>query len=170
MAAGGKKFSWTRLITNMVPNFAHDDIHDVNLTPEQADNLFKYQLQFHSPCYLNELACFVTGIVGAKSLSKKVYQSLVKNDIILPVPEAGSGQDSVQVTVNSACITKHFSNQLAVISIHDQRKVVGLLFFWEEECMRWKLLDAEEKEILGAMETENGRENRDLEVALQAVE
>lgn len=169
MAAPGKKFSWNHLITNMVPNFARDDPNDVDLKPEQADNLVRYQLQLPHPRYLNESAFFVAGIVGAESLSKKVHKSLVKNKIILPVPETKAPEEE-QMTVNTAGITKHFASQLAIISVHAQRKLVGLLFFWEEELMRWKMLDAEEKEILGALETEAGTGNKDLEVALEAVE
>ena len=71
------------------------------------------------------------------------------------------------MTVNTAGVTKNFASQLAVISVHAQRKLVGMLFFWEEECTRWKLLDAEEKEILSALEA---GENMDLAVALEAVE
>jgi hypothetical protein len=37
--------------------------------------------------------------------------------------------------------------------------VVGLLFFWEEECMRWRLLDEEEKEVIQALEAEDGNED-----------
>jgi len=42
------------------------------------------------------------------------------------------------------------------------------LFFWEEECMRWKLLDDEEKEILRALGM--NKDNVDLACALEAVE
>lgn len=153
----------------MVPNFAHDDPNDVDLKPEQADNLMKYQLQFPHPRYLNESAFFVAGIAGTESVSKKVHKALVKNKIILPVAEVESAGGE-QMTVNTAGVTKHFASQVAVISVHAQRKLVGLLFFWEEELMRWKMLDAEEKEILGALGTEGGRGNIDLQVTLEAVE
>ncbi|CZR54353.1 uncharacterized protein PAC_04237 [Phialocephala subalpina] len=91
--------------------------------------------------------------------------------------ESESASDSVgtapvggeAITVNTASITKGFASQLAVISVHAQRKLVGLLFFWEEECTRWKLLDEEEREILRAVE-EEADSNMDLTVALQAVE
>jgi len=159
-----------RLINNAVPNFAKDDPNDVNLSPEQADALLRYQLLLPHPRYLSDTSFFVAGIVGAESLSKKVYKALVKNEIILPVPEAGSSagvSSDVQMTVNTDGVTKNFASQLAAISIHAQRKLVGMLFFWEEECTRWKLLDAEEKEIRDALE--NG-ENSDLRVALEAVE
>ena len=54
-----------------------------------------------------------------------------------------------------------------MISVHAQRKLVGLLFFWEEECTRWKLLDQEEKGILDALKQNEG--NMDLQCALEAV-
>ena len=159
-----------RLINNAVPNFARDDPNDVNLSPVQADNLLRYQLVLPHPRYLSETSFFVAGIVGSESLSKKVHKALIKSKIILPVPEDGSSQsasEGEQMTVNTAGVTTNFASQLALISVHAQRKLVGLLFFWEEECIRWKLLDAEEKEILTALET---GENRDLAVALEAVE
>jgi len=171
MAAPGRKFSFMRLINNAVPNFARDDPNDVNLSPVQADNLLKYQLNLPHQRYLAENSLFVTGIVDSEYLSKKVHKALIKSKIILPVPEAESSQGSSigeQMTVNTPGITKNFASQLATISVHAQRKLVGMLFFWEEECTRWKLLDAEEKEILGALETEDG--SKDLSVALAAVE
>lgn len=105
--------------------------------------------------------------MATESLSKKVYKALVKNKIVLPVPEVTAGCDET-MTVNTGGITKNFANQVAVISVHAQRKLVGLLFFWEEELTRLKLLDQEESEILQALDSEIG--NRDLTVALEAIE
>ena len=160
-----------RMINNAVPNFAWDDPNDVDLSPVQADNLVRYQLGLAYQRYLDELSFFLAGIVDTESQSKKVHKALIKNKIILPIPESessNSANEGVQMPVNTAGVTKGFASQLAIISVHAQRKLVGMLFFWEEECMRWKLLDAEEKDILSALENEDG--NRDLAVALEAVE
>jgi hypothetical protein len=170
MAVPGKRFSFMRLINNAVPNFAKDDPNDVDLSSKEADDLVTYQLVLPHPRHLSENAFYVAGIVGSKSLSKQVYKALVKNKLIFPVPEDGSGSGAggeVQMTVNTAGVTKSFASQMAVISVHAQRQLVGMLFFWEEKCMRWKLLDEEEREILKALET---GENADLAVALEAVE
>lgn len=173
MAARGRKFSFMRLINNAIPNFARDDINDVDLTPTQADNIFLYQLLLPSPRYLDEKSFFVAGIVGSESLSRKVWKKLVKCGILLARPEKegeGAGESlsgEMQMTVNTSGITKNFASQMAVISVHAQRKLVGMLFFWEEECTRWMLLDAEEKEILDALESNEG--SRDLSVGLEAV-
>jgi len=167
MAAPSKKFSFNRMISNLVPNFARDDPNDVNLSPSQADTLCSTQFLQPHPRYLSETSFFEAGIVATESLSKKVYKALVKNKIMLPVPEGTAGCDET-MTVSTGGITKNFANQVAVISVHAQRKLVGLLFFWEEELTRLRLLDQEESEILQALDSESG--NRDLTVALEAVE
>jgi hypothetical protein len=166
MAAPGRKFSFNRLITNMIPNMANDAKNDVDLSPGQADQLIAYQCASKYPRYLSEKAFFIAGITGSDSLSKKVYKSLVKNKIILPVPEESSTATET-LTVNTSGVTNKFASQMAMISVHAQRKLVALLFFWEEECMRWKLLDAEEREIVDALKANEG--NQDLECALEAV-
>lgn len=61
---------------------------------------------------------------------------------------------------------------MAFIDVHRQRKLVGLLFMWEEELVRWRLLDDEEKEIRHVME-QVGKDSEvlsDLKVRLQQVE
>jgi hypothetical protein len=171
MAAPGKKFSFMRLVNNAFPNMARDDPNNVNLTPIQADNLLRYQLNIPHSRYLGENALYTSGITGSEALSKKVHKALIKSKIILPAPENGASEEQErQMTVNTAGITKSFASQMAVISVHAQRKLVGLLFFWEEELTRWKLLDAEERDILVAMEGDLARQNRDLVIALEAVE
>jgi hypothetical protein len=47
-----------------------------------------------------------------------------------------------------------------------------MLFVWEEECVRWKLLDTEETEVLAALEAERTAEvgkDGELEVRLRSV-
>jgi hypothetical protein len=131
-----------------------------------------YQLSLPYPQYLGEKSIFVAGIVADEAQSKTVYKTLVKKDLILPTPGAGSSGGAAsageKMTVDTAKVTKNFANQFATISVHAQRKLIGMLFFWEEECTRWKLLDAEEAEILKALETNEG--NKDLATALEAVE
>ncbi len=110
------------------------------------------------------------GTAGSISVSKKIHKALLKNKIISPVPRDSSSSSQAAtetMTVSTAGITKEFVSQMAMISVHAQRKLVGLLFFWEEECTRWKLLDQEEREILNALKQNEG--NIDLECALEAV-
>lgn len=155
---------------NAVPNSARDDPNDVDLSPAQADNLLRYQLSQPHPRYLAPNAFYIASITGSEPLSRSVHKALVKAKIVLPAPKEEDGTETM--TVNTAGIGRGFASQLAVISVHAQRKLVGLLFFWEEECTRWKLLDEEEAEIRALLDSEGEemRSNVDLNCALEAVE
>lgn len=152
----------------MEPSFARDNPTNVDVTNTQADSLFRYQLTKPFPRYLDELSFFVGGLVNQKSVSKKMYKTLVKHNLIAAVPEAGTADDVTCPTVYTNNITKEFAKHFYFLSVHAQRRLVGLMFFWEEECMRWRILAEEEREILLAMDQEG--ENSDLGVALAAVE
>jgi hypothetical protein len=65
-------------------------------------------------------------------------------------------------------INPRFPHYLAFISVAAQRKLIGLLCFWEEEVVRWRLLDEEEAEIMEAIEL-TGTETVDLGIALERV-
>ncbi|KAH7360513.1 hypothetical protein BKA65DRAFT_547226 [Rhexocercosporidium sp. MPI-PUGE-AT-0058] len=175
MAAHGRKFSFLRLINNAIPNFARDDPNDVDLSSPQADALFRYQLALPQPRYLGEEAFSIAGIVGSKTLSRNIFKGLIKRGIISPASQnpiaenqVGREGGEVQMTVNTAGITKNLARQLASISMHAQRKSVGLLFFWEEECTMCMLLDWERdiRRVWG-MDGVNGY--GDLEIRLEAV-
>jgi hypothetical protein len=63
--SGRLSFSFNRLITNAVPNFANDGgASDADLTPKQQDNLFRWQLYQPDPKVLNEQSFYLAGIVG----------------------------------------------------------------------------------------------------------
>jgi hypothetical protein len=161
MAARGRKFSFMRLVNNAIPNFARDDMNDVDLSPVQADNLVRYQLSQPDPTRLTEESVQIAGLTTSSQISKKVFKALEKNGII------SSSAD--KIPVNTAGITTNFAHQLACISVHAQRKLVGMLFFWEEECTRWRTLDMEEREIMKAIDSRIGS-REDLDLALKAIE
>jgi hypothetical protein len=164
MQKGSSKFSFSRLVQNAFPVFAHDDPNDVDMSPQQADDLVEYQLSLPFPRYLTESSLFVAHIADNETFSQRTHKALLKAGII-----SAPSPNNSQPPVTTAAIGKNFANQLSHISVHAQRKVVGMLFFWEEECTRWMLLDQEAAEILKAIEEGNG-ESRDLDLALQAVE
>lgn len=164
MQKGGRKFSFSRMILNAFPNFANECANEVDMSPQQADDLVEYQLGLPFPRYLTEASFFIAHITDNKTFSQRVHKNLLKAGII-----AAPSPDNSQPPVTTAAIGKNFTNQPSHISIHAQRKVIGMLFFWEEECTRWALLDQEEAEILRAIGDGNA-ENKDLDLALQAIE
>jgi hypothetical protein len=95
-------------------------------------------------------------IVGNLSTSKKVHQALIKNGCL--------NEDTG--LVDTARITSDFTPQLSMISIHAQRKLVSLLFYWEDELTRWHLMEDEEVQIrlqmAGQGENIAARENLEM--------
>lgn len=98
------------------------------------------------------------------SLSARILTALRKASILT----------SSSPFLYTSLITRKFPHQLAIVSVHCQRKLVGLLFFWEEELVRWRLLDDEEDEIrriIGEEEAagKGGEREEELRVALGKV-
>ncbi|EMC96497.1 hypothetical protein BAUCODRAFT_156653 [Baudoinia panamericana UAMH 10762] len=139
---GRTGFSAMRMVTNMFPNFARDDVNDVELTPDQLDGIFAYQMGEPNPMVLGDLAFWHARICENQYTSKQVHRDLRRNNCIAKATGL----------VDTTAITKHFANQVAHISVHAQRKLITLLFFWEEEQNRWRLMDEEEAEIERQME------------------
>ncbi|KAH0563139.1 hypothetical protein GP486_002294 [Trichoglossum hirsutum] len=137
---------------------ANDSKDDVEMSIKQQDDLFRWQLSQKNIKVLNDLSFFMGGVVEDKSNSAKVHTALKKNRVI----------DAATGALDTGRITKHFANELYVLSVHRQRKLVGLLFWWEEELVRWRLLEEEEAEIRHLLTQEGERE--DLMVALKVVE
>ncbi|MCJ1405432.1 hypothetical protein MMC11_008660 [Xylographa trunciseda] len=143
--SGKLGFSFNRLVTNAVKNFANDSAAaDVDLSPAQQDHLVRYQLQQPDPRVLGPQSFHRAGIVDHPSQSPGVLAALQRASVLSPHPG--------DPTVYTARIGRQFVHQLAVISVHAQRRLVGMLFFWEEELVRWALLAAEEAEIRACLE------------------
>ncbi|KAI9766298.1 MAG: hypothetical protein M1839_004929 [Geoglossum umbratile] len=104
------------------------------------------------------MSFFMRGIVEYKTLSPKVFSALKKNGVINPTTGV----------LDTTKITKYFLHQVAVLSKYKQRRLIGMLFFWEEELMRWRLLEEEEVDIKEAIVHEGERE--DLIVALRVIQ
>jgi len=71
-------FGLFRLINNAVPNFARDDEDDVDLSPKQQDDLFKWQISLDGdPTLLNEKSFFMGGIVGQSSVCSVLWSCVL---------------------------------------------------------------------------------------------
>ena len=66
---------------------------------------------------------------------------------------------------DTARIDASLVSKIAVISVPKQRELVNMLFFWEEEITRLRLLDTEEEEIKAAIGSHG--ETEDLSMALR---
>lgn len=57
-------------------------------------------------------------------------------------------------------------SKISIVSVPKQRELVDMLFWWEEELTRWRLLDEEQAEIEGVMSAASEGSQHD-EVELQ---
>ena len=82
------------------------------------------------------MAFYTTNIVWELKDSERIYKILQKKSIITSAGE-----------IKTSAITKHFAHQFAFLSAFAQRRVIGVLFWWEEEVQRLKGLLEQEREI-----------------------
>jgi uncharacterized protein YdcH (DUF465 family) len=135
---GSKGFSFSRLITNAIPNFASDGAGVwVEVTPERRDMLYMHQINTPRPEALDGNSFFVVGVCDRERQSQRIHSALLKNGV-LTTPEG---------LVDTYKIGPKFIHQLAFIAQASQRNLINVLFWWEEETQRFRKLVEEEKEL-----------------------
>ena len=80
-------------------------------------------------------------IVDSQTYAEKVLKACQK--ILIIDPETGR-PDTYK-------IDRNIVKSMPTITVEKQRRLVMLLFFWEEECTRWKLLEGEEEDVRGRL-------------------
>lgn len=135
---GSLGFSFTRFANAAVPNFFADvtPTTTVDLTGYRRDMCYMHQITAANPYALDERSFYVAGVVDTESVSKRVYTKLRKHEMIR---EDG--------TVDTFKISPRFPHQLALLNLNRQKDLIGMLFWWEEECQRLRKLEGEEKEL-----------------------
>jgi hypothetical protein len=152
---GSLGFSFTRLAHAAVPNFFADvsPVRTADLTAWRRDMCYMHQIaSADGPYALDERSFYVAGVVDSEGVSKKVYKALRKNGILREEEDRRDG-----AVVDTHRIGARFPHQLAMLNIVAQKDLVGMLFWWEEECQRLRKLDDEERELdglVGASELE----------------
>ncbi len=135
---GSLGFSFTRFANAAVPNFFADPTPSRygDLTSYRRDMCYMHQIASQDPYALDERSFYVGGIVDSESVSKRVHAKLKKVEVLR---DDGS--------VDTYKVGPRFPHQLALLNMNRQRDLVGMLFWWEEECMRLRKLEAEENEL-----------------------
>ncbi|KAJ4343709.1 hypothetical protein N0V95_006539 [Ascochyta clinopodiicola] len=158
---GQKKFSFTRFMSNAVPNIAGAP-QDTELSSREQDLAFVHQLGEPDPLLLSKEVFAHAGITSSPKTSATVHKALLKNSVL----------EENSPTVHTERITKNFANQVPGITSHTQKKLINFLFFWEEEGQRWKKLigELEELRVVIAEERESGGNVGTYEKRLAEVE
>jgi hypothetical protein len=133
---GEHKFSFTRFMSNASPVLAGAP-QDIELSSREQDLVFTHQLGEPDPLILSPQVFLHAGITSASKTSASIHKALLKNGVL----------EKDSSVVNTGAITRNFPNQLSIITSHAQKKLINLLFFWEEEGQRWKGLIGELDEL-----------------------
>ncbi|KAK3079672.1 hypothetical protein LTS18_004172 [Coniosporium uncinatum] len=115
-----------------------------DLSKEEYDNLFRYQAGLSSPKKLNEHSFYIAHVTRDLRHSRKTLESLYQSGILC--------EDSCDI--HTERITKEFSSQHSRLPVLMQKKLVNMLFTWEEELMRFRMLEEEKTEIETVMDEE----------------
>ncbi|KAL6712282.1 hypothetical protein ACN47E_000159 [Coniothyrium glycines] len=141
--AGEHKFSFTRFMSNAMPNAAGAP-QDTDLSEREQDMAFMCQLGEEDPRFLRAHSFLHAGITSAPKVSASIHKALLSNGVLV--------KDSP--TINTAAVSRNFAHQLSNITSHAQKKLIIFLFFWEEELQRWKVLMGEQEELKTVMQAE----------------
>jgi hypothetical protein len=169
------RISFSRLILNAVPNFANNTPElDASLSLDEQDILFVYQTsgslkpgKSHLDLEAASFRC--GGVTESENVSRRIYNTLLKLGIIFPT-SAPNAPNPYGIDTNR--ITTEFTHKLAFLGVPSQRKVIGLLFFWEQEAVRLHLLEQEEaglEELIREIEGRNEVVGQDLWIAQKRV-
>ncbi|KAJ4986694.1 hypothetical protein SVAN01_07753 [Stagonosporopsis vannaccii] len=158
---GKTKFSFTKLISNAVPNIAGTP-QDIHLTSHEEDLAFLHQINEPDPFVLSSQVFTHAGITSEPKASASIHKALLKNGVIQQGPPY----------IHTDNITRNFANQVPGITSHAQKKLINFLFFWEEEGQRWRKLsgELEELKVVIAEERESGGNAGTYEKRLAEVE
>ena len=140
---GKTKFSFTRFMSNAVPNIAGAP-QDTDLSDHEKDLVFTYQIGEPEPLFLSPQAFLHAGITTSSRTSASVHKALLKNGVLREELPA----------INTSAISRNFAHELSIITSHAQKKLVNLLFFWEEEGYRWKKFAGEQEELKAVIDAE----------------
>ena len=133
---GNKKFSFTRFMSNAVPNIAGAP-QNTDLSTREEDLAFIHQLDQPDPLVLSPEVFTHAGVTSEPKISASIHKALIKNGVL----------EQSSPIVHTEKITKNFANQVPGITSHAQKKLINFLFFWEEEGQRWRKLSGESKEL-----------------------
>lgn len=67
-------------------------------------------------------------------------------------------------TPDTTKIDRKLVSKIAIIFVPKQGELVNMLVFWEEECTRWRLLELEERELVGRLEGVGAEEDESIAV------
>ncbi|KAK4495896.1 hypothetical protein PRZ48_013164 [Zasmidium cellare] len=155
--------TFLRRLSNPFENWHYRSLRIDDLLPQTKDHVFSWQLDATDFSRIDQDTILRAGISPNKTYAAKIFSASQKLGII----------DPMTGLPDTSKIDRNLVKAMPNISVQKQRELVMLLFFWEEEITRWRLLESEEAEIKGRLEEEGQwREGArmELEHALRVVQ
>lgn len=124
------------------------------------DRMFACQLQGRELAPLDTTTLMTIGITQSKDRASKIIASCKRRGII-----TAAGRPDTR------CINGDIMAAMPTISVPQVKQLVRLLFFWEEEFVRWDMLHREQEQLralLAATELDDAT-RMELEDALQVL-
>lgn len=152
---GSIGFSFTSFVQSAVPSMGMSTPPNHWVPEVGRDMLYAHQISAThpgAPFALDERSLFVGGICDHEGTSNNVFHKLGRVGIL----------DEQGCVCTNRIEGKKFPHQVTVLSMPRQRDLLGLLFWWEEECSRLRKLIDEEREL--------GRQIKDLANTENAIE
>jgi hypothetical protein len=140
---GKRSFSFSLFTNATVPNFPVDSSSGLinELHPHRRDMLYGHQLASKHFYALDERSIYVAGVVNAERASKSAFKALQKNEVL-----------NKEGVVHTTKIGPKFLHQVAMLNAAQQRELINMLFWWEEESQRFSKLWDEDQELTNMIE------------------
>lgn len=126
----------------MIPNLSNSG--NPEFSTAELDRLFDFQISTSSPKKLTASSLYISKVVDHEGLAVKVHRKLIKEGLLTEDPPA----------VHTKKIGRNLTHHFALLPVFGQKRMVCLLFAWEEELMRFRLLEEEEAELKVIIEEE----------------
>lgn len=113
---------------------------DATLPPGLQDRVFNYQLNQATKFQYLESPVYVLADVVTKSdlkFAKRIEERLHAMGVL-----------ATDTPLDTGKIEANFKRELLFLSVPAQRRLIGLLFFWEEEIERWNHFEGHYQEAV----------------------
>ena len=128
--------SFGHFINNFIPSMMGASGDPGHVSMPQKDMFFSHHINQSDPCALCPTSLWASAIIDHKTVSGDIFKKLQKIGVV-----------SQQGIVDTTKIDAKFTHHLAKIPAYQQKQVIDLLFWWEEECGRFRKLQGEEAEL-----------------------
>jgi hypothetical protein len=115
------------------------------LTLAESDRLFEFQLSMSNPKQIGPATLYMMDVAPSVKTTLKATYKLNEMGVLLSSRNSGGrGVDDIIVT---DAIPANFSKKMKLLAVPQQKRLIVLLFEWEEELIRWRVLEDEMNEL-----------------------